>query len=66
MKTITLSEYDDARDSHLGWCPTCEEFARDSTEPDADGYDCPDCGGQRVVGAEQALLLGLVEIGDPA
>lgn len=56
MKRVTVEEYEDATQSYRGWCTTCQDFTRDSTEPDAEGYDCPVCGGDTVMGAEQAML----------
>lgn len=53
-------DYQEAVDSYMGWCPACKEFTRDTTEPDAEGYDCPKCGQNEVVGAEQALIMGLI------
>mgnify|MGYP001618286786 CR=1 FL=1 len=57
---ITEDTYLDATDSYQGWCRACQEFTRDETEPDAEGYDCPACDRRTVCGAEQALLLGYV------
>ena len=58
MKTVSMVEYEEATESYLGWCTECKSFTRDSTEPDAEGYDCPECGENSVMGAEQALLIG--------
>lgn len=53
---ITVAEYLRAREAYDGWCIVCEEFTRDSTEPDAERYDCPECGSpDSVYGAEYAL-----------
>lgn len=57
---VSQDEYLEATESYMGWCPDCAAFTRDSTEPDAHGYDCPECNGRRVVGAEDALLRGLI------
>ena len=62
--TVTEEDYTEACDSYTGFCPDCGEFTRDCTEPDAENYDCPDCDKNNVCGAEQALLLGLIDIGD--
>ena len=59
-KVITQAEYEDATGNYLGWCTVCEEFTREHTEPDAEGYDCPKCEGLTVVGAEDALLTGAI------
>lgn len=64
--TVGVSECDyyEACEGSLGWCPDCGEFTRDCTEPDAEKYDCPVCSANNVVGAEQALILGLIDIVD--
>jgi predicted RNA-binding Zn-ribbon protein involved in translation (DUF1610 family) len=59
--SITLEEYKEVMNDNMGYCPDCDEITRDCTEPDAEGYDCPECGGNRVMGAESALLMGYVE-----
>ena len=61
MRTIRREEYMEAVQHYIGWCPDCEAFTRDCTEPDAEGYDCPVCEGQRVMGAENALIVGEVD-----
>lgn len=61
---VDEAEYAEAVDCCLGWCPGCAEFTRESTEPDADDYDCPKCNGRSVVGAENALLSGMIELED--
>lgn len=48
----------------MGWCTECNEFTRDMTEPDAEGYKCPVCDGMTVMGAENALISGLIEVDD--
>lgn len=62
MTTISYDEYNDARGSYMGWCPHCKEFTRDSTEPDAEHYNCPNCGKNDVMGAEIALLTEEFEV----
>jgi predicted RNA-binding Zn-ribbon protein involved in translation (DUF1610 family) len=58
MSTPTIEEIQQASDEYRGWCTTCKDFTRDSTEPDACEYDCPECGENTVYGAEEALLMG--------
>jgi hypothetical protein len=55
-------DYEQAARDYIGWCRTCRTFTRECTEPDADGYDCPCCGEFTVMGAEQALLEGEIDL----
>jgi hypothetical protein len=52
----------EATDHNLGWCPDCNAFSTGCVEPDAEGYPCEACEGREVVGAEQALLLGWINV----
>ena len=45
-----------AADRFEGWCVQCQSFTREATETDAEGYECPRCGENSVVGALTALL----------
>jgi Zn finger protein HypA/HybF involved in hydrogenase expression len=58
---VAEADYLSAVESYTGWCTTCKEFTREQTEPDAEGYDCPVCEENTVIGAEDALLQGLIE-----
>lgn len=59
---MTEEEYRDAAEGYVGFCTVCLAFTRDGTEPDAEDYDCPACGGDTtVIGAENALLCGCIE-----
>lgn len=62
IKTVDEARYLEACEGYEGWCTNCREFTRESTEPDADGYKCPECQDQTVVGAENALLMGLFDL----
>lgn len=66
MKPITMTEadYEDAVDSSLGLCTNCREWTHDCAEPDARGYECPVCDLPNVFGAEEALIMGLIEFPD--
>lgn len=55
---VNEADYADATESYTGWCTTCKDFTRDSTEPDAENYRCPVCKLWTVIGAENALLMG--------
>lgn len=66
-KTLTIT---DARaselmftDGHPGFCEHCgyfDEYA--GCEPDARKYHCPECDTNNLMGFEEALVCGLVEI----
>lgn len=60
MAKISQFEYEEATSSDTGWCTTCQAFTRECTEPDAENYDCPNCGEKTVMGAENALIEGLI------
>lgn len=64
MKAVSMDSYREATDNYQGWCSVCEDFTRDATEPDAEGYDCPKCEGNTVMGAEQALVVGEITIAE--
>jgi len=57
---ITIEEYLEYRESYIGICQECGA-EREMTEPDAEGYDCPDCGERAVKGPDTLLAEGLVE-----
>lgn len=48
--------YKEMCDDYSGWCTNCQEVTRDSTEPDAAGYDCPVCEENTVLGADNFLI----------
>ena len=58
---IPEAEYAEATESYQGWCKSCKKFTRDMTEPDARNYKCPVCDQHTVVGAENALIMGLID-----
>jgi hypothetical protein len=58
---VDEEEYHEAIQGYIGWCTTCQAFTRECTEPDATGYDCPECGENAVMGAEEALMAGVIE-----
>ena len=48
-------------DAYQGICISCTEF-KDCVEPDAENYECECCGAFEVMGLEQALICGKIEI----
>ena len=56
-------EYSEHREEYDGYCTTCEDVTVEGgVEPDARGYECPECGMNTVIGIEEALIDGLIEI----
>ena len=62
MLTLTYSQFAHASDQFEGYCTHCKALTRYHTEPDAEGYDCPDCERLTVMGIDQALIYGLIDI----
>ena len=60
---LQLDELQEASDRGEGYCTECDDLTRACTEPDATGYDCPDCEGKETVyGVETAALSGFIEV----
>jgi len=57
---FTLEQIQDAIEINSGFCTECGA-ERDGCEPDARNYECPECGKRKVFGAEELLLMGMVE-----
>jgi len=47
----------------IGGCTACGETAY-GVEPDARRYECDHCGAKRVYGAQELMLMDLVDIED--
>ncbi len=61
--TLTEESYLNHCEACDGYCPSCNAITRDGdTEPDAEGYKCPDCYQSTVMGMEEALLAGHLDI----
>ena len=58
--TFTLEQIEDAMHSSGGFCVACGEEAF-GVEPDARKYECESCGEHTVYGAEELVMMGLVE-----
>jgi hypothetical protein len=59
---IPFSQVEEAINSgdSVGFCVACGEEAY-GVEPDARGYECESCGKHKVFGAEELVLMGLVD-----
>lgn len=62
IPTVSFEDYEDATENYLGWCPVCQEFTTSECEPDAHDRECEQCNEHRVVGAEDALMMGLFDV----
>lgn len=65
--TITMNEfqYDHHREEYDGYCSDCDDVTNyGEVEPDARRYKCDECGKRCVMGIEEALLKGHIEIID--
>lgn len=58
-------EYQGLEAEQAGLCLACGAEAY-GVEPDATGYRCEECDARRVVGVEQALLIGRIRFGEDA
>lgn len=61
-KVIGFESFLQASEEYEGFCTTCGDFTRGECEPDGREYECPDCGERTVYGAEEAMMMGLLEI----
>jgi DNA-directed RNA polymerase subunit RPC12/RpoP len=61
--TISSYEYIEGSENYEEICLACGE-TQSGVEPDAEGYQCESCGSRRVIGFEQALLVGAIQIAD--
>jgi hypothetical protein len=60
MKKIRLEDIERAMAEDTGFCVSCGA-ERDCCEPDARNYPCEECGDNTVYGAEELLMMGLVD-----
>jgi hypothetical protein len=62
---ISIASFYDHVDNDDGYCTTCADWtALGGCEPDARNYRCDECDKKTVFGAQEALLMGLIEIGE--
>jgi len=57
---FTLEQIEEAMESYIGFCTECGA-ERETCEPDAREYECEECGEASVYGAEELLIMGLVD-----
>ena len=66
MDPIVMSseEYLDHDDNMDGLCLNCLEWTDGGCEPDARYYECESCGQPKVHGAQEAMMMGMIEISE--
>ena len=65
---MTIDELQEHIEANDGWCTSCKEMTTSGgVEPDARGYECPDCGNHTVYGAEEAgAIMGVIPLSEDA
>jgi len=61
-KKVSMARYEAAVEGYEGYCAACKKWSAECCEPDARGYECPRCEQPKVYGAEEAMMMGLVEV----
>lgn len=61
MISITEDDYEYHTENYDGVCLGCGEWQDGGVEPDAENYKCEACGENKIVGAEQALIMGEID-----
>lgn len=64
MFKITDEDYDEAVADNQGFCSNCEAVVSENVEPDSYSIECPECGEEKMMGVEHALIMGEIEIYD--
>ena len=57
---FSLEEVEAAMGDYIGFCTACGA-ERECYEPDARDYPCDDCGKRAVFGAEECIIMGIVD-----
>lgn len=60
MRHFDLETIEDGIENYTGYCVRCGA-EKDACEPDARKYECDECGALAVYGAEELLIMGLVD-----
>ena len=57
---FSLEDIETAMEDYDGYCLACGA-SKSNVEPDAENYHCDECDADKVYGAEQILIMGLVD-----
>ena len=59
---ISEDRFQTLSDQCKGYCLKCKKVTRGQCEPDARNYPCPKCKENKVMGIEEALMMGHIDI----
>lgn len=59
---LTSDEYTEMREDYCGVCMNCGEITWDGCEPDMTNGPCESCDMEKVMGIEEMLMAGRVQI----
>lgn len=59
---VAEADYASASEGNTGFCLDCKRFTTGCCEPDARNYQCDECSGMHVFGAEECLLHGFIAL----
>jgi hypothetical protein len=59
LKATSTEELHEHMESYDGFCLRCGEWSEGGVEPDAEDYECQNCGSHSLCGAEQVVSLTL-------
>ena len=63
-RKMAAHEWSELENSYGGICLACGELRWEGCEPDARNYPCEECDARRVYGAEEARMMGAIEVED--
>jgi hypothetical protein len=59
---MSETDFRDYDHDHAGYCIACNDITQFSCEPDAMGYNCPECNQPKVMGVEMALVMDFIVV----
>ena len=60
VRRFKIEDVEEAMDCYMGFCVSCGA-PRECCEPDARNYPCEECGEKQVYGAQELIMMNLVE-----
>ena len=63
MIFMSEKEYRQFADEYAGYCTKCKTVTNEcGVEPDAEHYECDECGKHKVMGIENAFMYGYIQL----